>query len=461
MTIPVSQRRAGPYPGTGSQTAFDFGFKVFDETDLRVVMLDVPTNVETESVLNSDYTVSINPDQESTPGGTVNYLVAPAATKKVTIVGDLSYEQPTDLPDGGAYRAQQVENGLDRLSILIQQLKEITDRCAQVPVSSTDAEALFESINILAANLATLQTLVTNIADLITLANEIGDVNAVAAISVQIQTVAAIAAQVMTVALIASEVVTVDSIAADVQTVAANMSAILAAVADLPALAGKANSGDVSTSLLTTGAATIVGRVAGAGTGALQQLTPEQVVALVRSSTGQAQAGLDNDTLLSPLRLKEAQIMQSASVSLSGQSTVDFTGIPPWAKRIVVAFNGVSTTGASIPHFQLGDAGGIETTGYAGTTYFVANASTGTVNPTAGIPLITAWLATNVAHGTLVLTKMAGNLWVGIVQCGRSETAVFSGSAVSKTLSDVLTQVRLLAGGADTFDAGTAVISWE
>lgn len=243
MTIPVSPRRAGPYAGTGAQTAFGFSFKVFDETDLRVVELDVPTSVETEPTLNADYTVALNPDQESTPGGTVNFLVAPAATKKVTIVGDLSYEQPSDLPDGGAYRAQQVENGLDRIVMLLQQIKEITDRCAQVPVSSTDTAILFESINVLAANLPTLQTVVANISDLVTLASDIADVNTLAAISAQVQVVASIAAQVVAVAAVSTEVATVAGISADVVEVAANMADILTVVANLPTIATKANAG--------------------------------------------------------------------------------------------------------------------------------------------------------------------------------------------------------------------------
>lgn len=462
MTIPVSPRRAGPYAGTGSQTAFGFSFKVFDETDLRVVELDVPTSVETEPTLNADYTVALNPDQESTPGGTVNYLVAPAATKKVTIVGDLSYEQPSDLPDGGAYRAQQVENALDRIVILLQQIKEITDRCAQVPVSSTDSEALFESINILAANLATLQTLVTNIAELITLANEIGDVNAVAAISVQVQTVAAIAAQVMTVASIASEVVAVDGISADVQIVAANMASILAAVADLPALAGKANSGDVTTSLLTTDAGSIIGRVAGGGAGALQKLTPELVVALIRASTPQAIAGVSNDVALTPALLKASQIQQGASVSLSGQTFVDFTGIPAFAKRLTMITIGMSTNGSSDPSVQLGDAGGIETTGYSGTGFNIQNSTNPlTIAVAGGFILNTAWAAGIVVNAVLFLEKGAGNTWIGVFLVGQTASAIVCGSVVAKTLSDVLTQLRFNAGGATQFDAGTAILNWE
>ena len=164
-----------------------------------------------------------------------------------------------------------------------------------------------------------------------------------------------------------------------------------------------------------------------------------------------------------PWLQKSTQIQQSASVSLSGQSSVDFTGIPAWAKRIVLTFSDLSTSGTAGPSVQLGDAGGIETTGYAGTGFFVASSnSTGAVNPSAGFSFGTsAWAATIIATGTLTIEKMAGNLWVGVLLSGRQESPVFQGSVVGKTLSDVLTQVRLLAGGADTFDGGTAILSWE
>ncbi|MBT9467221.1 MAG: right-handed parallel beta-helix repeat-containing protein [Hydrogenophaga sp.] len=197
---------------------------------MRVVQLNVDTSVETDAVLNSDYTVSLNPDQESTPGGTVTYLVAPTVDTKVTLIGSLSYEQPADLPDGGAFRAQQVEDALDRLAILAQQIQEQVDRCAKVPVSAGDAADLNEAIAVLSANIAGLQTIVANIgavisvadvsADVTTLAPIAADITTVAAISPAVPVVAAIDAEVVAVAAIDDDVVTVAGIAPEVQIVA-------------------------------------------------------------------------------------------------------------------------------------------------------------------------------------------------------------------------------------------------
>ena len=47
-------------------------------------------------------------------------------------------------------------------------------------------------------------------------------------------------------------------------------------------------------------------------------------------------------------------LTQATSVSASGTS-VDFTGIPSWAKRITVMLAGVSGSGTSVILFQLGE----------------------------------------------------------------------------------------------------------
>lgn len=140
MTVPATARRAGPYSGNGVTTAFGFTFKVFDEADVRVV--ENTAGVETDAVLNSDYTVTLNGDQEASPGGTVTYPSAPAAGTTITLVGNLGYSQPTDLPEGGSFRAQNVEDALDRQAILAQQLLETIGRTLNYPVGDTASTSL-------------------------------------------------------------------------------------------------------------------------------------------------------------------------------------------------------------------------------------------------------------------------------------------------------------------------------
>jgi hypothetical protein len=110
--------------------AFPFTFKVFAKTDVSAQR--TVNGVTTTLVQDSDYTVSLNADQEATPGGDVQYTLAVGAT--LTLLGSLPYDQPTDLPSGGAYRAKVVEDALDRVVIQTQQLAESADRSLRAPV---------------------------------------------------------------------------------------------------------------------------------------------------------------------------------------------------------------------------------------------------------------------------------------------------------------------------------------
>jgi hypothetical protein len=137
MTLPATARRAGPFNGNDATTAFPFTCKVFAASDLQVILTDTD-GIESTLTLDSDYSVTVNGDQTVSPGGTINYPMAgaPLATGELlTAVGALVYSQPTDLPTGGAWRAEVVENALDRLTMLIQQVLERVDRTVKFPPS--------------------------------------------------------------------------------------------------------------------------------------------------------------------------------------------------------------------------------------------------------------------------------------------------------------------------------------
>lgn len=142
MTIPSTERKAGPLLGTGAQTTWPFTFKVFAEGDIKVTIMD-DVGVETVLVLNTDYSVALNSNQETSPGGTVTYPISgtPLATgSTLTIVGDLDYDQPLDLPSGGNFSPTALENQLDRTVMQLQQLKEQVGRSVKAPVSDASVD---------------------------------------------------------------------------------------------------------------------------------------------------------------------------------------------------------------------------------------------------------------------------------------------------------------------------------
>lgn len=150
-----------------------------------------------------------------------------------------------------------------------------------------------------------------------------------------------------------------------------------------------------------------------------------------------------------------------AVASTSG-SNIDLTGIPSWARRVTLTFQGVATNGTNTPLIQLGDAGGIENTGYLGSTASISGASAGSALFTAGIGVANSgWASTIVFYGTLTLTRHSGNTWAASLRLGRSDAAGLLFGDYTKTLSDTLTQVRVTTNSADTFRAGDINMSWE
>ena len=145
MTIPSTPRKAGPFLGNGATKSFPFAFKVFDAADVKVVVAN-SAGVETTLALNSDYSVTLNPNQDTSPGGVVTYPLSGSpmpSGSKLTIIGNVSYDQQLDLPSGGNFSPLALENQLDRTTMQIQQLREEMDRTAKL--SPTSSESVEES----------------------------------------------------------------------------------------------------------------------------------------------------------------------------------------------------------------------------------------------------------------------------------------------------------------------------
>jgi hypothetical protein len=149
------------------------------------------------------------------------------------------------------------------------------------------------------------------------------------------------------------------------------------------------------------------------------------------------------------------------AVTASGTS-VNFTGIPSTAKRITVMFSGVSTNGTSIPQIQIGDAGGVEATGYSGNVIVVTSTTQPDSANSTGVKLYVSMAAAATFSGQCQLNNVTGNIWVFSGSIVRSDSSGIGFSSGSKTLSDTLTQIRITTvNGTDTFDAGTINILYE
>lgn len=147
MTVPATARRAGPYNGNGSTTSFPFTFKTYATGDLLVIKTST-LGVESTLVLSSNYTVTLNVDQDTSPGGSITFPVSgtPLATgEKLTILSALDVEQTTDLLGGGAFNARVIEDTFDRTVIQIQQLDEQVGRAIKMPTSDGGGDVTLPS----------------------------------------------------------------------------------------------------------------------------------------------------------------------------------------------------------------------------------------------------------------------------------------------------------------------------
>jgi hypothetical protein len=150
----------------------------------------------------------------------------------------------------------------------------------------------------------------------------------------------------------------------------------------------------------------------------------------------------------------------TAQASTSGTS-IDFTSIPSWVKRITVMFSGVSGSGTSAYRFQLGTSGGIVSSGYLGAVTQLATSTIATSQYSAGFDT-TGPGATDTCNGSLIITNLTGNTWtvIGNFALGASTRNMLMGGSIA--LASALTTVRVTTvNGTDTFDAGTINILYE
>lgn len=158
-------------------------------------------------------------------------------------------------------------------------------------------------------------------------------------------------------------------------------------------------------------------------------------------------------TISDPLTLGTEQATTSGT-------SIDFTSIPSWVKRITVNVIGISTNGTSNIIVQIGDSGGIEVSGYNGATSDDATSTAWS----SGYMVSNSVAAGSAFHGSLVLTleDSSDNTWAGFVLVANTASAGVRLGAGSKATSAVLDRLRLTTvNGTDTFDAGVVNILYE
>ena len=219
MTVASEIRKSDAYVGNGIATEFVFPFKVFLASDVQVVVAD---ELGAESVLELDaaYEVELNENQNADPGGTVVLFDPLPDGHTLVITSDIPELQPVDLANQGGFYPSVVTAALDRLTILVQQLRERLSRAAVLPITSdADADTLVSSILVISGIQQQLADIAANLSSIAAAGAVADEIVVVAGISTEIQAVSGLADAIGNVAAISTEI----------QAVSGNLLGILAA----------------------------------------------------------------------------------------------------------------------------------------------------------------------------------------------------------------------------------------
>ncbi len=136
MAIEDVARRV-TYTGNGKQTDFSFSFVVFNaQTDIAVYR-KASDDADEELVSANEYSVTLNSDQASNPGGKVTMTPAPDDGATIALLSNVAYEQTMELTTHDGFDPRTLNKNADRIVAMIQQLKENLARAVVVDATDT------------------------------------------------------------------------------------------------------------------------------------------------------------------------------------------------------------------------------------------------------------------------------------------------------------------------------------
>lgn len=174
-----------------------------------------------------------------------------------------------------------------------------------------------------------------------------------------------------------------------------------------------------------------------------------------------AVAGTNTLTLQAATATNSVNTLATSVATTSGTS-IDFTGLPSWVKKITVMCIGVSQNSAGQTIILQVGAGSVTTTGYSSSSAFIAP-STDSGSLTTGFPITRGIGAAAAFHGIATICSFGSNSWVfsSTMADAPVQGQVHFGAG-SVVLGGTLDRVRLTTvGGTATFDAGTVNILYE
>lgn len=508
MTVSSTVNTSPIYAGNDTTGPWAFSFKTFAQEELEVIKASA-TGVETILTLTTDYTVSLNGDQNASPGGEVTTVanVATGESLRVRWVGIPTQE--TDIQNASGFYPEVIENALDKLTMLTQRNTEEVGRAVKTTITSgDDPDALVASLLAAEANAAASEA-----AAAVSAGNASTSETNAAASAASVDPTSFVkrdGTQGMQGLLqldyssdIASAA-TVDLGTATGNSVDVTHSTGTTAITSLGGASLQAGTEIETRFVITGGTLTLthhatnlylagganitlangdvirwrkmhssnaewkmVGGVKADGTAWATSMSTARLIGRTTAGTG----AQEEITVGSGLTLSAGSLTASSGITLgtpvatTSGTSIEFTSIPAAAKRITINFSGVSTTGGSQLICQLGDSGGVEATGYTAIMGLTSSTGANGSTLTSGFPLSwSTYAAADTISGSIVfnLENSSSNTWTchGVLYQGTVNYAMLPSGV--KSLSAVLDRVRITtASGTPTFDAGEINITYE
>ena len=431
----------------GALTDFDFSFPITASSDLQVIMTLISTGVEQVLTLTTDYTVTASANDYDN-GGTVSTVATWSALYTITIYRNVPLTQPSTFTENMQTLYQTFEDGLNRLTMIDQAQEERIDSCLKIKKSDSDATLELPIKDDRASRYLAFD------ADGEPIASS-GSPDSVVPVSAYMETILDDVNEATFKATVNLEIGT------DVQAYSADLDILDGlAASKFPA---RSSAGATAEKSITDDALTLLDNAVAQGDiayGSAANVWSQ----LAKGATGQ----IVRYTATIP-SVADAIVSGTVVASTSGVA-IDFTSIPAWVKRITVNLNGVSTNGTSSDQIQLGDGGGVETSGYDMACQVSSGGypgSNGGAGFTSGFVVAGSGIAVaaaNLYSGQWVFTLLdaATFLWVGSGQIAENGGARLWVGVGKKALSAALDRIRITTvNGTDTFDAGAINILYE
>lgn len=492
------------YTGNGVTTVFPYDFFIpgdsaTDQSNVEVTLLTIATGAEGAPLSTSLWSITgVGTDSY----GNVTYTGAGTplpATHKINIRRVVPLEQNLNLTTQSAYFPELLEEQLDLIVFQIQQLAEETGRAVKVAVGSTDSpDEIIDSLLAAAAAAEAAKTA----AELAETNAETAEANAAASAADAATSAAqagtgsftrykwtATAGQTSFTGATATPALTTDPAGKAACTVNVNGRILLDEEYSLSGVNFTLGFDDIEAGEIveiTVATSDVLNTVSNGAitlpkldSGTLPTLISLEGLSLAQGDVLYATAAdtlarLPKGTALQILRMNSGAtapewVTQNGRVTravqtLSGVASRDELSIPSWVTCIEVMFQDVSFGDGSHFRIQIGDSGGIETSGYDVRHGY----EQGGVSPTygqvlGGFSVYTA-AAGNILTGkaTLTLLDPATNTWQFNAQAFiTSSTTILMFSSGIKSLSAALDRLQINGDNGTNFDGGKFSIAYS